>query len=63
MMIYPMPYPIFIESSSTSEMTITQLLLVVGVGIVISMIICFFIEHDISDIMDWFKEKFRKEKK
>ena len=59
MMIYP--YPIIINSSGSS-MTFTQFLLVCGVGIVISMIICFFIEHDIGDIIDWFKEKFRKEK-
>ena len=65
MMISLMPSLIIIGSSA-SELTVAQLLLVVGVGIVIGLIICFFMEHNIGDIIDWFiewfKNKFRSKK-
>ena len=58
-MIYPMP--IIIRGSGT-PMTITQVLLAVGIAIPIGLIMWFFIEHDMSDVKDWFKDKFRNKK-
>lgn len=60
-MISLMPSLIIIGSSA-SELTVAQLLLAVGIAIPVGVIICFFIEHNISDVKEWFKKKFSNKK-
>lgn len=52
-----MPYPIITDKCE--PITVAQLLLVVGIAIVIGLIICFFMEHNIGDAIDWFIEWFK----